>query len=208
MAIFSIEEKYLNNTIDLGRQIGESVVYFSIPRDFTGMRIEPGTVIYNFTGSDGINSGSIVDLGNGRLVLQSIQTVVGGVEVGSTVGDIIYPHGLIIITEEGTSGTFYQFISGSENYDLTWKSNHPIYTANYLCKVSDYEFNNTLNPSAIISGSEGVYIDQVTGSEFRPYITTVGLYNDANELIAVGKFGQPIPKSSNVDMTFVIKLDY
>ena len=43
--------------------------------------------------------------------------------------------------------------------------------------------------------------------EFKPYITTVGLYNEANELIAVAKANRPIPKSHNVDMTFVVKLD-
>jgi hypothetical protein len=47
----------------------------------------------------------------------------------------------------------------------------------------------------------------ITGSVFQPYITTVGLYNDANELIAVGKMAQPVPKSANTEMTIIVKID-
>jgi len=53
----------------------------------------------------------------------------------------------------------------------------------------------------------GILKNNVTGSAFQPYITTVGLYNDANELIAVGKMGQPVPKSANTEMTIVVKID-
>ena len=66
--------------------------------------------------------------------------------------------------------------------------------------------NFTQNPSSIKS-SDGILKDNVTGSSFNPYITTVGLYNDSNELLAVAKLGQPLPKSEDTDMTFVIKLD-
>lgn len=63
-----------------------------------------------------------------------------------------------------------------------------------------------MNPSAI-SGSNGLKAPNITGSAFEPYITTVGLYNDANELLAVAKLGQPIPKSNKTDMTVVVKID-
>ena len=68
------------------------------------------------------------------------------------------------------------------------------------------ELNHTLNPTAQ-SGSFGQLIDEVQVKEFTPYITTLGLYNDANELIATAKTGVPIPKSANIDMTFVVKID-
>ena len=66
--------------------------------------------------------------------------------------------------------------------------------------------NITYNRTAT-SGSLGQLANNITGSDFTPYITTVGLYNDANELIAVGKTGRPIPKTKNSDMTFEIKID-
>jgi hypothetical protein len=42
---------------------------------------------------------------------------------------------------------------------------------------------------------------------FSPYVTTVGLYNDANDLLAIGKMAAPMPLSSNTDVTFLIKWD-
>jgi hypothetical protein len=46
-----------------------------------------------------------------------------------------------------------------------------------------------------------------TGPDFQPYITTVGLYNDANELLAVAKYSKPIPKPNNTDMTLIVQID-
>jgi hypothetical protein len=66
--------------------------------------------------------------------------------------------------------------------------------------------NFTYNKTAL-TGSNGELASNVVGSDFTPYITTVGLYNDANELIAVAKTGRPIPKSQHSDMTFEIKID-
>lgn len=57
------------------------------------------------------------------------------------------------------------------------------------------------------SGSLSDYNDNVTGSDFKPYTTTVGLYSAANELLAVGKLSQPYPIPANTDMTFVVRWD-
>ena len=66
--------------------------------------------------------------------------------------------------------------------------------------------NFTYNPTAQ-SGSEGVIASNVSSSLFSPYVTSIGLYNDANELIAMAKTNRPIQKTQNSDMTFVVKLD-
>ncbi len=51
------------------------------------------------------------------------------------------------------------------------------------------------------------YYDFATGSYFSPYVTTIGLYNEAYQLVAVGKLAQPIPISLNTDTTFVVNFD-
>jgi len=48
----------------------------------------------------------------------------------------------------------------------------------------------------------------VTGSDFRPYITSVGLYNDGGELVAIGKLGSPLKKRRDVDVTVDVRLDF
>jgi hypothetical protein len=49
--------------------------------------------------------------------------------------------------------------------------------------------------------------DFVTGSSFTPYVTTVGLYNENQELLAVAKLSQPLPTSRTTDTSILINLD-
>ena len=118
------------------------------------------------------------------------------------VGDVIYNQGQVIITDDVAA----RYYSTYARPIVHWKSNLPIYTYNVHCTVKESEMNFSYNPSAL-SGSDNTVRDNLTGSQFRPYITTLGLYNEANELLAVAKTTRPIPKSENVDMTFVVKLD-
>ena len=64
------------------------------------------------------------------------------------------------------------------------------------------------NPT-IISGSSnsGIIYDFATGSYFTPYVTTIGMYNNAKELVAVGKLAQPLPISQVTDTSIIVNLD-
>ena len=142
----------------------------------------------------------VVDDGEGRLILSG--SGASYTQKERVVGDVIYNQGQIIITDPDVA----RYYSTYARHIVHWKSKLPIYTYNVHCTIKETELNSTLNPSAI-TGSNGVIQNNITGSQFRPYITTVGLYNEANELLAVAKTNKAIPKSENVDMTFVIKLD-
>ena len=52
-----------------------------------------------------------------------------------------------------------------------------------------------------------VYSDFATGSYFTPYVTTVGLYDDDKELLAVGKLSTPTEISKFVDTTILVNFD-
>ena len=144
---------------------------------------------------------ALLDDGEGNLVYS--RSLADNCAVSeSTLGQAIYTHGQLVITDTNVAPYYSTYLRPV----LKWKSNQPIYTYNVHCKIKDSELNHSLNPSAI-SGSDGLKAPNVTGSAFEPYITTVGLYNDANELLAVAKLGQPIPKSSKTDMTVVVKID-
>jgi hypothetical protein len=49
--------------------------------------------------------------------------------------------------------------------------------------------------------------DFATSSLFKPYVTTIGLYNEDNELLVVGKLGQPIRMSDETDSHFIVRWD-
>ena len=82
-----------------------------------------------------------------------------------------------------------------------------LYQHEVRCHVNENDFNYSLNPTLVVPGTTGSVQDFVTGSDFRPYATTVGLYNDRNELLVVGKFSVPVPVPPNTDMTIVVKYD-
>ena len=52
-----------------------------------------------------------------------------------------------------------------------------------------------------------IYYDWATGSYFTPYLTTVGLYNEDNDLLAVGKLSTPTPISKFVDTNIYVNFD-
>jgi hypothetical protein len=173
-----------------------------------------------------VTSYNILDDGEGQLY-------VSGSSPRKYVGDIIYPHGMIIVTNPAYASLLQNalgkkskfFINRTVVINLQFKSSQPIFTHNYHCKVRESEYNFTYNPSALSSSLKTIYDNtdtvyrtdtavatgelnsNVTGSTFQPYITTVGLYNDANELIAVGKTNRPVPKSANTEMTIIVKID-
>ena len=142
----------------------------------------------------------IIDDGEGRLYLSGSDT--SPYVTQKVIGDVIYNQGVILITDP----TVARYYSTYSRHKLNWKSKQPIYTYNVHCTVRESEMNHTYNPSAM-SGTNNTVKSNITGSYFRPYITTVGLYNQANELLAVAKTNRPIPKSQNIDMTFVVKID-
>ena len=92
---------------------------------------------------------------------------------------------------------------------LKFQGSHLIYENEYQCKIDENEYNHTLNPSVrklkTIENSE--LEDFTTGSLFKPYITTIGLYNKNNELLVVGKLGQPLRTSNETDTTLIVKWD-
>ena len=92
------------------------------------------------------------------------------------------------------------------NATLSFKNEYIVYEQEVRCKVGENDFNITLNPT-ISTDNSGSLRDFATGSSFSPYVTTVGLYNNRSELLAVAKLAQPIPLSSTTDTVFVVRYD-
>ena len=93
--------------------------------------------------------------------------------------------------------------------NIKFQGSHLIYENEYQCSVDEGEFNDTLNISARKnrSNQSSELEDFATGSLFKPYITTIGLYNDNKELLLVGKLGQPLRTSNETDTTIVLRWD-
>lgn len=135
-----------------------------------------------------------------------------GVTVSVTPVSLTYPFDNLIV--EGEETALINALTGS-NVTMSFESSVDIYETQYKCTMESDEFNYSLNPtllsesissSILISGSD-TYVDFATGSGFTPFVTAVGLYNDSNELLAIGKLSQPLPTSQTTDTTILINLD-
>jgi hypothetical protein len=152
------------------------------------------------------------------------------------VGNIIYEHGLIILTQPVNNDLTLFQIPFTNDVSCSFESTVTIYETQYKCTIRENEFNFSNNPSLLqgslfesfsnafsnafsqmslnISSSffsspgNGKLNNNVTGSYFSPYITTVGLYNNNKELLAVAKLAQPLPVSSVTDTSILINFDF
>ena len=119
---------------------------------------------------------------------------------------------------------FIESFVSSSNVTMSFSSSYKLFETQYQCTINENEFNYTLNPSAItgstipkvFSGSNvnfentaslGVPLGFVTSSFFEPYITTVGLYDEDFQLLAVGKLSQPLQSSPTTDTTILVNID-
>lgn len=80
-------------------------------------------------------------------------------------------------------------------------------TSNYVfVRAKNSEFNYSINPSNITSTGELRHNIMINSPE--TYITTIGLYNDTNDLLAVAKLSKPLAKNFSKEALIRIKLDY
>jgi spore coat protein CotF len=98
-------------------------------------------------------------------------------------------------------------MSTYSNFKISFKNQYLIYERTVKCTIKDYEMSYSYNPSLLNSGSNEQMLAFATGSSFMPYATAVGLYNDQNQLLAIAKFAQPLPISSETDTNVIIRMD-
>ena len=72
--------------------------------------------------------------------------------------------------------------------------------------LGSFDSNYHQSVNAELKSSKELY-DFATGSYFAPYLTTIGLYNEQQQLLAVGKLAQPLPLSPTTDTTILINID-
>jgi hypothetical protein len=152
-------------------------------------------------------------------------------------GNIIYEHGIAILTPVSESNFDPPFVFNNpslagvevtQNQDgynagtndlsqftVGWSSSVTLYEHQYKCVVRENEFGYSLNPSLLsgsqltqpLPGTNYVYKDFATGSYFSPYITTIGLYDDNQNLLAIGKLSSPTKVPMKADLEIQVSFD-
>lgn len=200
-------DNYLQSSLLQERSLptGSFITTLSIPTKLYGEKIVPGT--FEFTTSTGGAPFQLKDDGEGNIISGSTDVV---------VGQIFYSHGTVVLTDTNRAlniiGTLINDDpSFLESTTFSFSSSLTIYEQQYKCTVLENEFGHSTNPSLLTQSIEDTdsqfYYPFATASYFEPYITCVGLYNGAKELVAVGKLSFPLPVSQFTDTTVVVNFD-
>jgi len=104
----------------------------------------------------------------------------------------------------------FHSISGSavlQSLGFQARNSEKIASTHYFVRIKNAEYNFSNNPS-YTTGSDGLIRESTFIGDPKVYITTVGLYNDSQELLAVAKLSKPLLKSFQREALIRVKLDF
>ena len=121
--------------------------------------------------------------------------------------------GLAFVTLSGSNSddrnalSFFKTIKNGAYFQA--KRQEEVTSRHYFVRATAGEFNSTTNETFYTESVSGIK-KVIPGLRTDPktYITTVGMYNDNNELLAVAKLSQPILKSKSREALIKVKLDF
>ena len=118
-------------------------------------------------------------------------------------GNVFYEHGQIVLTHPSSAYTAKAPEAATVSFRATTRLQENLYS----CEIKSNEYNQTLNPSTIENRKTNELFQFTSDDTWNPYITRIGLYNDAGELLVIGTLAQPMFKLPDYDMTFVVRFD-
>jgi hypothetical protein len=126
--------------------------------------------------------------------------------LASTVGVNLLP------TSQSVADTYYDnnkklFLAIDAGDDFQARRVENVSTSHYFVRANNREYNFSNNPT-FVTGSTGQFKQATFERDPKVYITSVGLYSDASELLAVAKISKPIEKSFDKEVSIKVKLDF
>ena len=150
----------------------------------------------------------------------------------TAVGLIYYQAGVVVLTssifdgEFGAPRTTYEYDTSSiaavlsasnitasadgfrgRVYDIAFDNTTELNSTIYFCRAHHSDFNYSSNPT-YLTGSKIRVKGNSKANQPVSYVTTVGLYSAANELLAVAKLSEPLKKTPSNELTLRVRLDY
>jgi len=225
----SIVEYYTSSIAATKFTPTQSLYVFNISGDAVGDGLKEGTFSIRVSGS----TIPILDDGYGRLYVNDTGSVVGNVfyKHGFAVVQTNLSAPTHSISTDGLRILPFRVV------DVQFSSSYTITEHTIICKMQPTDFNTSiLNKSvgyyksvtgSYVSGSTTVtytnYVPNNSSSAtaasgqslgglfdsgtLTPYVTSIGLYNRNFELLAIAKLANPVPRTKNVDQTFIVKFD-
>ena len=207
---------------------------FSIRKIYFDTKIEPGSLTATVTGTNSFGvdmAGDYYDSGSGELKAKTSHG--GAVDAGETIGAVLVDEGMFVVTsstmrEVATAVTAVKYRTSVLNTTISVFCKCTPASLNFTLNPTSYSissisgtaeaaigaisqsFNNILTNSTITANTNhAAYMPGLvsSGAGWSPYITTVGLYDDANDLLAVAKVATPLKKPNDLPLTFKVQID-
>jgi hypothetical protein len=105
------------------------------------------------------------------------------------------------------SGSLRLFEVLKAGADFQVRRTENVSTSHYFVRANNREFNFSNNPT-FVTGSVGQFVQGLFENDPHVWITSVGLYDDSNELLAVAKLSTPIEKTFDKEIAIKVKLDF
>jgi len=225
-------------TFTFGDVTQDDVYVISINRARIKDKLDPGNWELVLSGSTGEtlrlvdNSGDTNQLGNSNKNVYNVVSgsLLNGVHSETEVFGAVYPQfGIIVLgaagldasaslgtirttnTDAQNHGKLFTAISGAAFEDsangFQARSEEEVKSTFFFVRAKNAEYNFSNNPS-YVTGSNGKLNQQTFVGDPKSYITTVGLYNNDNELLAIAKLSKPLLKSFSNEILIKVKLDF
>jgi hypothetical protein len=219
-------------TFQIGGSTVNSFYVINVARSRYKESLHPGSLTLALSGSSGTIY--LTDNSNVLTTSQFIDSnryfnIVSG-SAGTPANTTVYGHmfpdlGLIVLNPGALTGFLVAPVTTANSYDnnnaklynsinaaiggskfFRLQSSETISSRFFFTRIKNSEYNYTSNPSIIDNTGNILYTTLIDNPQ--TYITTVGLYNDNNELLAVAKLSKPLVKDFTKEALIRIKLDY
>jgi hypothetical protein len=188
----------------------------------TGSFASPFAGVKTFTDTAAAGNGQTATTIAGEYGLLSHSSGIGGV--------VFYQAGVLIMTSSVFAGVadFFSGSGGAKSFaqtlvsssitascdalrhrlqNLQFNNTTEINSNIYFCRMAHNKFNYSSNPTYLSSSKIFVKNDNIQNPPIT-YVTTIGLYNERNELLAVAKLSEPLRKDPTNELTLRVRLDF
>ena len=189
------------------------------------------------TADDGILSGSVTGTfsfgtqANKVIIDRPQQSITGAIgrkgdliekaDTSNIVGTVFYDSGTLIFHGGSDSRSTNFLINAGQGFqfgpgatadqvainNLSFISLNMLKRTVFFTRAFNQQFNYTNNPTAIANASLGSISSNLTGNP-TTFITTIGLYDNNNDLLAVAKTAPPVKKDFDTEKVFAVRLQY
>lgn len=149
---------------------------------------------------------------------------------GSEVGQVWYNAGIVVLHPDSawgaipvwsasmaktlinlqSSGSINQIVDGFRTHveQISIHNQTNLQSTVYFCRAYNSEFNYSSNPTFVDSDKKIRVTSGSNVTQTRTYVTTVGFYDENDNLMAVAKVNKPVLKSPETEAIFKVRLDY